>query len=499
MNAYAQRSRVFRWGLAVLLALLVVTSCTTDPPDVPPELAQAIAQALPDLQRYELVTLDDAPMVAELRDLATSGDGTSITLQLPVFAADGRVATGAWIAHHVNVRELLIDVAGNEFVDFPAEDVSGPSMTFRGFPDWSFEQTMDVLARAEAGTLEPDLIQPSVLNLIGDRLEGAHFGDADHPYVTVLDALDNALALQFGTDEAERLAALTPANYLVYRQQDLRPTLLHGEQPYLLDAVANDAAEVASAIDAVVPHAHTLLKVLRPVMVADDTIYDPFFGMWLINDWFARVDAAANRQNAFLWLANIAPDVPSQFSTLPTNNNRILVKTQIAGYRVLTESGWAANFNKPTTGCGDAGTYVDRLRSLSAKRTDFANEYWMWWTRQFGGGCAYIGTLGRTPFDGAVGWSGYGNGTVDWTSYVFMHESGHILGATHVTGDGTSPETVPSHRCRLLGVIAFGGTGPSLMSYAEGTPTFCFAATPSSGTPKRNLTKVAEYLNGALR
>ena len=52
---------------------------------------------------------------------------------------------------------------------------------------------------------------------------------------------------------------------------------------------------------------------------------------------------------------------------------------------------------------------------------------------------------------------------------------------------------------QAAGFIPIGPTGPSLMSYASGTHTCCFAATPASGTPKRNLTKVAEYLHGALR
>ena len=496
MRKPASRSRVFLLCLTALMLLAVCASCSTASPKVPPELAQAIAEALPDLQGYELVTIDDAPMVSALRALAASDDSAPLTLMLPAFDASGRIATAEWRAYHVNVRAILVDVAASDFVVFPEEDLSGPSMTFRGFPDWSFEQTLDMLARAEDGTLDPELIQPSVLNLIGERLEGARFGGPNEPHVTVLDAIDNVLEVRFGRTEAERLAGLVPENYLLYRQANLRPTLLHGEQTF---EDHGDPLAVGVTAGSVEPLAHVSLRVLRPVMIADDTIYSPFTRLWLVDDWFARVDAAANRQNAFFWLANIAPDVPGTLSTLPMNNNRILLKTEIAGYRVLTEAGWAANFNKPDTGCGGDGTYIDRLRRLSDDAISAPNEYWMWWTRLFGGGgCAYIATLGQTPFRGAVGWTSIADSTVDWNAFVFMHETGHVLGGTHRTADGTSPETVASHRCKLLGVISVGNTGPSLMSYADGDPTFCFAATPSSG-PKRNLTQVAEYLNGALR
>lgn len=234
-------------------------------------------------------------------------------------------------------------------------------------------------------------------------------------------------------------------------------------------------------------------------MIADDTIYNPILEVWRVDDWYARVDAAANRQNAFFYLANVAPDVPWWLSSLSDNNNRIMLKTEIAGYRVLTPAGWQANVKKPDNGCGGTDSYLNQVRGLSADVVSVSNEYWMWWTRQFGsGGCRYIATMGRTPFRSATAWTSIADSTVDWNAYVFMHETGHVIGGTHNTNDGDSPETVASHRCKLLGVIPFGGTGPSLMSYAEGAPTVCFAATPDAG-PRRNLTQVAEYLNRTLR
>jgi hypothetical protein len=496
MRRFAHRTNLAHLAIAALLLSFLAVSCTPTPV-IPTELAAAIEEALPDLEGFKLVTIDDAAIIEQLEGLALSTSATGpIKLQLPAFNASGVVANQEWLAYHVSVRALNLQILDPDNASVAAPDpadldLEKPSLTFRGFPDWTDEEFFDALRRADEGTLDFGLIQPSVLNLIGGRLEGLKFGTGENPNATVLDHLQNVLQPRFGSAEAERLAKLTGANYILYRQQDLQPELLHGEEEYPLDLVDRGAE-----LD---PTAHVSVRVLRPVMVADDTIYDPDTNTWKVSHWFARVDAAANRQNAFLWLANIAPDIPSAYSTLPVDNNRIMVRTQIAGYLVLTKHGKSLINPKPSKGCGGDGTFIDRVRTLSNTYTTENNEYWMWWTKAFGGGCAYVSTLGRTPRDGAVGWSGYGGGTVDWTSFVFMHESGHILGGTHVTNTGTSPETLANHQCKLLGAFPFGPTGPSLMSYASGTRTYCFAATPASGTPKRNLTKVAEYLHGALR
>jgi hypothetical protein len=338
-------------------------------------------------------------------------------------------------------------------------------------------------------------VQPSFLNIVGGRLEGALHQTDDDETVSVLEHLENLLELHVGPQEAARLAGLVDENYVLYRHRDFQPPVEHGETEEYADT--DQPLPEGHHHDRAEPLLHANSRTIRPVMVADDTIYDPDTGTWLISNWFARVDAAANRQNAYLWLANIAPDLASG-STLGSDNNRILVRTQIAGYRVLTPFGKTQINPKPSAKCGGAGSFIDVVRGLSTSSTS-TNGYWMWWTRHYSGGCAYISTLGKSPRDGAVGWSGYGSGTVDWTSFVFMHESGHIIGGTHSTNTAASPETVSSHRCNFFGFWPVGPTGPSLMSYASGTRTYCFAATPASGTPKRNLTKVAEYLHPRIQ
>lgn len=505
----------FAWVLILVAALtLVVAGCTTTSgPPVPGELAEALAEALPDLEQFELVTIDDAPIVEELEALITAGTGDPVVASLPIMRADGSVANVNWIAYHVNVRNLRqeLETPDSNLVQGLEVNPSGPSRTFRGIPDWDDNTLLARLSEfEEAGMVDDPMLQPSVLNLIGDRLEGALLGVDEDTNASVLNHLETMLELHFGAAEASRLAALTDANYLVYRQQEFQPQVGHGEGEEVqgdqvssahgdhgaenpLMAYAQDPASVDVA-----PALHVNGRILRPVMIADDTIYDPDTGTWAINNWFARVEAAANRQNAYLLLANIAPDIATG-STLASDNNRILVRTEIAGYLVLTPFGKTLINPKPSGSCGGSGTFIDVVRTLSNSYTAVPNEYWMWWTRHYGGGCAYIRTLGNSPRDGAVGWSGFGSGTVDWTSFVFMHESGHIIGGTHTTNSASSPETLSSHRCKLFGVWPIGPTGPSLMSYASGTRTYCYAATPSSGSPKRNLTHTAEYLHSFLQ
>jgi hypothetical protein len=492
--------------VAAALLVLAAVACTDGggggDDGIPQELADAITEAFPGLDAFELVSIDDAGIVADLRAHALGGEGGQVARQvrLPLYDADGVRTEADWLAYHVDVRQVAIDVPDSD--DFDHLSPSGPSMTFRGVPDWSYEQTMAWLGIVAEGGFDPTVLQPSMLALIGDHLEGAHFGIGLNQNVTVIEHLGNALQPHFGTSRADELAALVAENYLVYIQSQYRGQLLHGEPHSALVAPSGVETAVADGAEpSVTPLIHTQVRELRPVMVADATVYDPSTNTWHISNWFDRVDAVANRQDANLWLSNIAADVPSWASDLPVNNNRILVRTRIAGYEALTLAGQTRlSYPAASKACGDtADTFINRIRLLSRDVIAFPNEYWMWWTREYGGGCAYIEALGETPHRGAVGWSGYGDGTHDWTSFVFMHESGHILGGTHRTNDGTSPETLPNHRCNLLGEIPFGPTGPSLMSYASGSFTFCFAASDTSGAQKRNLTQVAEYLNEHLK
>lgn len=492
------------WGGLILagLVLLVTAATCNGTTGAEREVREAIAKALPDMKRYQLVTIDnEAEIVAQLE--AAIGDPGPVRLMLPIVDANNRVKMHQWTAYHVNLRELdrgLLQPDSN-IVAAAEINLLEPSRTFQGLPNWDDETFFATLQRweKEPPAFDENLYQASVLNIIGGRLEGAYFGNPDSQVVSVLESLENLLEPRFGTDEAKRLAGLTANNYIVYNQADFQPPVLHGEQEFPAEQL--ESVDAAFALE---PQLHTNTRTLRPVMVADSTIYDPDTGVWALSNWFARVDAAANRQNAYLWLASIAPNVTAPGFSGLADNNRIFVRTKIAGYLVLTPYGKSQLLPYPAASnvCnGSSSSYIGKVTSLSNNYRNHLNEYWMWWTRQYGGGCAWIATLGRTPRNGAVGWSGFGDGTVDWTSFVFMHESGHIIGGTHTTNTAASPETLASHRCRLLGIWPIGPTGPSLMSYASGTRTYCFAASDhtASNPFKRNLTKVAEYLHNNLQ
>lgn len=491
-------------GLIVLLGLAtVLAGCTpTETPDA--ELRSTVEGALPDMERFELVEVDDGPIVEELEGLVAGGTEGPVHVDLPVLRADGSVGEKTWTAYHVDVRrEFLFNERLPEAVGMAPEQPQEPSRTFRGIPEMTLQEIHAMVAEPIA--LDETEIQPSVLNLVGDGLEGAYYGNPESEAVQVIEKIDSLLQPHVGTDEARRLAALSEANSLVYRQQDCQPPVEHGEIPAPVEFVnvethaeSDDAHDQAVRDTTADVHATCPFETVHPVMVADSTVYDPETGTWLVSNWFDRVDAAANRQDAYLLFSNIGPDVPSSASDLATDNNRLLMRTEIAGYLVLTEFG-KSQISYPSSTCGGAGSFVDVVRQLSTSNPNAENEYWMWWTKQYGGGCAYISTVHRTPNDYAVGWSGYGGGSTDWTSYVFTHESGHILGGTHRTNAPGSPETYDSHRCTIFGSWEIGPTGPSLMSYASGTRTSCFAVTDSDdGLPKKNLTKSAEFLHSVL-
>ncbi|MBI3961748.1 MAG: hypothetical protein HY335_03270, partial [Deinococcus sp.] len=449
-----------------------------------------------------------------------------IHFDLPIIegggARRGQMTSKRFTAYHHNVRAnsaLQMQEEGRAD-QLPGEQVLpfnlGPSLTFQGVPDISEGELAELMEEFAETQPDEEEFQPSVVNIIGgqfqnDRqgriqlgdgqLEASYFGFGQGA-PSVLEGLRRLLERHFDQGKVDELMSLTPANYLLYSALNYQflPEVPHPELP----------VERVSPGDLPARN-HVAGRFFRPVMVADDTIFDPTPGVWLIPDWFSIVDAAANQQNLYLFWAQIGPDIPfcipftSPCSFLIPNNNRIIAKTEVAQYRVLTPLGESLLAPAHTNNidlCSGAQYFLDEVRKLSLNFLQFNNEYWMWFTRDptYGnGGCGYIGTLGRTPFDYATAVTGLLGATLDRAKFVFMHESGHVFNATHNTNAAGSPETFDSHQCRLLGIWPFGPVGPSLMSYAAGTRTFCYATTPPGG-PRKNITQVAEYLhfNGLL-
>jgi hypothetical protein len=502
--------------MVVGLVLLVMAAC--DGPiraDPEREVRNAIATALPDMKRYHLVTIEnEAEIVATLKGAIGGPVEEPVHVRLPIVDTDNQLRLHQWTAYHVNLRELQpAPLLQREIDEFPpAElDVSGPSLTFQGFPNWDDETFSRIVEEWERNPPQIDetKYQASVLSIIGDRLQGTYYGQGDSEVASVLESLETLLEPHFGTVEAKRLARLTRRNYIVYSQADFQPEFHDHHEGHEEDPPGEEPREepveprVTAGLE---PQKHMLERPLRVVMVADPTIFDPdrpAGQRWLISNWHQRVEAAAAKQNWSLKYPNFFPNVPTFAWSFTPNNNRISVRTVIVGFRVLNTDLKQMLLPYPEARCSGNPSYIQRVTNLSPNHKNHHNEYWMWWTRQYGNsGCAWVAKLHKTPRNGAVGWVSFGNNTtVDWTSFVFTHETGHIIGGTHVTNDATSPETLASHRCRLVNGHETGPTGPSLMSYATGTRTRCFAASDHTQfwPHKRNLTKVAEYLHHHLK
>lgn len=492
------------------------------------ELREAIRAALPDLEDFVLVRIDpgqEEEIISTLMDLAEIGDvDDPVALgPLPVIDREGRVAQLDWIAYPHDIYayperpgftpEVLVvafdEIDGRVFEEV-IDELARPSLTFQGLPHFAdFEAFLDLAESAEAGLIDlsdETRFQASVINVIFDHqtnttlgFEAAYYG-AENP--SVLESLTSLLDLHVGGEEAERLVGLTEHNYILYAQDDFQPPVLHGESE---ETELNPPVERPDVLG-VTPMNHFLengWRTFSAVMVADDTIYDPDTGSWLVSGWFSRTAAAANRANFYWVWAQWGPQIPASATSLTSGvrNNGLVIRTQLRQYRVLTTSGKQKITNAlPFPGlCGVSGSYLSFLRSLSGTNQRFVNDGWMWWTKRYNGGCAYLNAIDKAPKDGAVGVSSFNSSSTDWTSFLYMHEFGHIIGGTHVTNAAGSPDTYDSHRCQLLGVHPFGPTGPSLMSYASGTRTYCFATTPTSGTPKKNATKVAEFLHSRIK
>lgn len=535
------------WGLAIAVGALVLLASACETAATDPELDEAIREALPALEEYTLVRVDDGPILEQLEGAALQGDGsTPLRLPLPVVDADGTLTPDfVWTAYPHDVRAPQEQYEGVpvfgvndpvlELEQSPLVEVlRGPSLTFQGVPVMSSGDYLGLLesALSEAQPYDEEIYQPSVLNVLsgasfGQELEGAYYGPRlEAP--SVLQGLRSLLTPVHGVARVETLLQGVEENYLVYNHVHYQPGLEHIDEDHALSpgAVGQDgseheghdhdhAPEPSTASLAPADHAFTDgFRTVNLIPVADDTVYDPDDGTWAIDDWFSRMEAAVNRMSLFNVFVNVHPD---HAGSAEPDNNRFLVRARIPEYRVLTESGKDRLVPHPTSGCGGSGSYRDEIRQLSLTSERYPNEYWLWSTQDdfSGGGCSYTQVIDLAPNAGAncdqidnrnyatCGSLGYielrSGHTQDWTSLVVIHEAGHALNGRHDNDAfGSTGEADNSQRCTFLGIWEFGPTGPSIMSYASGTNTYCFAWTPEDGTPVRNVSLVGEFLHEVL-
>jgi hypothetical protein len=466
------------------------------------ELEAAVRHALPSLADFELIFLNDEKAIVDLTNHAGSPDAdvAPISLTLPIRQPDGGQQFVQWTAYHHDVRDPgALDCAFDPetFAEIDCQEVPGPSLTFQGVPWLDAQEIRNVfIGETEKNLADEAEYQLSIINVVGDELDATYYGQqlaAPHT-PSSLQGLRSVLDVHYDGDTVARLLAAGGANYLLHNQIDLVAGI--EDRDLHRDAVAAGTTTTTVA-DAIAPANHFLedgIKTLRPVMVADSTVYDAAEGEWLVPNYFARVDAMANRQDLFFAVVQLsAVDAPPSLTSLTQWSNAFAVRTRIAGYRRLTESG-QEKLEFPTDPCGDEGSLIDNYRSLSRDGTTVDNEYWMWWTNTSAHpgtwGCGYTGVLGETPRDGAVGWTSFRNYTLETVGQTFMHETGHLLDAVHTA-------TATRHRCRLLGIFEFGVTGPSIMGGTadRNLRSNCFAVTLPTASSLRNLTRVAEHLH----
>jgi hypothetical protein len=468
------------------------------------ELEAAVRHALPSLRRFELITLNAEKDVVAL--VAHAADSTAsrvpLHLTLPILQPDGTQVWTFWTAYHHDQREFgasdcAIDPVSLEDVD--CVKVNGPSLTFQGMPALSPAEIRELFIGETEKNLpalqDERVYQLSTIAVVGDELDATYHGQAlDAPHTpSSLQGLRSVLDVRYDAATVDRLlAGGGGANYLLHNQMDLVNVGL--------EDVDLHTAALADAPDTVRPSNHFLedgVKYLRPVMIADGTVYDAEAGVRLVPHYFARVDAMANRQDLFFALVQLsAQAAPASLTSLEAWSNAFSVRTRIAGYRRFTPAG-QAGFSFPDTSCDAEDSLIQAYQDRSRDSTTVDNEYWMWWTNTdlYPGtwGCAYIGRLHLTPRGGAVGWVSFRNYTLETVGQTFMHETGHLLNANH-TG------VAANHRCRLLGILPIGVTGPSIMGGTSdrNLRTNCFAVTPDPAPSLRNRTRIAEYLHGRL-
>jgi hypothetical protein len=465
------------------------------------ELEAAVRHALPSLRHFELITLNTGKQIEAL--LAHAADSTAsrvpLHLRLPILQPDGSQAFVSWTAYHHDQREFGVADCAIDPVslgDVDCQEVAGPSLTFQGMPALSPAEVRELFIGETEKNLEAlqnELeYQLSTIAIIGGELDATYHGQAlAAPHTpSSLQGLRSVLDVRYDPATVDRLLAGGGANYLLHNQIDLVDLGLEDVDLHL-DALA------AAPAAAVRPSSHFLeggVKYLRPVMVADGTVYDAAAGVRLVPNYFARVDAMANRQDLFFALVQLsAQAAPASLTSLDAWSNAFSVRTRIAGYRRFTPAG-QAGFAFPDTDCGAADSLIQAYQDRSRDTTTVDNEYWMWWTNtdRYPGtwGCAYVGRLHLTPRGGAVGWVSFRNYTLETVGQTFMHETGHLLNANH---NGVAA----SQRCALLGIFPIGVTGPSIMGGTSdrNLRTNCFAVTPANATSLRNRTRIAEYLH----
>jgi hypothetical protein len=473
-------------------------------PEIEPaeELDRAVRYALPALRHFALVTLDDGPVLDALRahTTATNARERPIHLELPIRQPDGSERAIRWTAYHHDLRadgvsDCSIDAVTLGDVDCVAVD--GPSLTFQGMP-WLDPIAIRAFIANPTAALQAlqneAAYQLSVIAIVGDELDATYYGNLlAWPHTpSSLQGLRSVLDLHLDPAAVDRLLAATPLNYLLHNQTDLA---MNADDDHL-DVIPNGIATDPGARSERFLTNGT--QFLRPVMAADPTVYDAATGVYLVDHFYARADAVANRQDVFFAYLQLSDsEAPAGLTMLDQWSNALSVRTRIGGYRRLSAAG-QATFVYPEVACANEDSLMQAYQAYSPDAHTVTNGYWMWWSNSDaypgGWGCANVAGLHKTPRAGGAAWVGLRHSTQETVAQSFMHESGHLISGSH--GGAAAVQ-----RCSLLGAMPVGVIGPSIMggTHDRNLRTNCFALTPPYATKLSNMTRVAQYLHTRLK
>jgi len=475
------------------------------------ELQAAVRYALPGVTDFDLISLNAEKGIQSLLDHVGTVDANVVPVLLdnvPIRQPDGAVQFIDWTAYHHDLRELGVSDCAldpDTLLDVDCVEVSGPSLTFQGMP-WMSSEEIQARLLDEKGTFDllqnESLYQLSAISLMGGEAEGYEL-DATYygrrlvsPHTpSSLQGLRSVLRAQLDPATVDRLLTANPgADYVLFNQIDV------DLPPEDEDVDLGSVAAGMSARGVIAPSSHFVedgIQYLRPVMVADATLYDAIEDVVLVPGYRQRIEAMVNRQDVIFAFLNLsAVEAPASLTSLTQWSNAFFVRTRLGGFRRFTPAG-QERFSWPAGACIEQDNLLQAYRDRSRDSFTLENEYWVWWTNttRYPGtlGCAGIGGFGRTPRQGGAAWMSLRNASNELTASTLMHETGHLLNASHADG-------VNRHQCRLLGIFDVGPNGPSLMvtGVDRATRTLCFAATDGSHASLRSRTKIAEHLHTRL-
>jgi hypothetical protein len=128
-------------------------------------LDKALAELMPELEDFKIVKVDDGKLIEELKAHAERASRDPLYISLPIMTAKGEIISDFEFTVYPN---NLRPEGGIEVIAFDPENergkvmefLSGPSLTFSGFPDVEEEEFLKILEQAKGTEYNEALYQP---------------------------------------------------------------------------------------------------------------------------------------------------------------------------------------------------------------------------------------------------------------------------------------------------------------------------------------------------